>query len=64
MREGYNGFNVDPQSDRLAQRIIDVLSSDSMKANAERQRKLVIETFDWDVITNSVVDVYGKYLRR
>ncbi len=64
VREGYNGFNVDPQSDRLAQRIIDVLSSDSMKANAERQRKLVIETFDWDVITNSVVDVYGKYLRR
>jgi glycosyltransferase involved in cell wall biosynthesis len=56
--DGSNGFIVDFSPREFADRIVQVLSSETIRENARRNRTRLLGPYDWDRITDSIESVY------
>lgn len=59
--DGVTGFTLSSVGDEFALRIAAILSSDRFRESADKLRTNVLVTFDWDKVTDSLVDVYEEY---
>jgi len=60
IEKGKNGYLID--DDDMADRILEVLSSDKMKAMGHRSRRIVEEKFTWDKTALGTIEVYKELL--
>jgi len=60
IEKGKNGYLID--DDDMADRILEVLSSDKMKAMGRRSRQIVEEKFTWDKTALGTIEVYKELL--
>ena len=61
-----NGFVIEPRDPiQLTQKMLALLQDPKLaKTMGNRGRKLIEEKFDWNIITNQVIDLYHKLLEK
>jgi glycosyltransferase involved in cell wall biosynthesis len=60
IEKGKNGYLIDDED--MGDRILEVLSSDKMKAMGRRSRQIVEEKFTWDQTALGTIEVYKELL--
>ena len=58
IEKGKNGYLIDDEN--MADRILEVLASDKMKAMGRRSRQIVEERFTWDQTAQGTIEVYKE----
>ena len=63
VKEGVTGYICNKCDSSFAERMIEVLSHDRYRKDADLMRLEILKRFDWESITDSLEKVYSEVLR-